>query len=288
MRDDGSGGRIPLGIHAALAFERGVSEGRLKELWGPRIRSAGAGHLESLVRGAPALGIGTLTLVVPGGLACVDPGRDEAEDGRPQNRGPEDGGPRGERPDPAGSEALRSVLEAFLRERAGALAQAGVGARLVGRRERLPASLLEVAGAAEAASPASPSLLLRLALDPSGRREITAAIREAVRTGSASCSQEAFGRLVGAVSGGAGPAPDLDLLVLTDGRRSPGDALLWEAAYAEFVLCELPWWRFGPDELEAAVREFRLRDRRFGRVAEQVEEGSAISRPGEPPLEAAS
>jgi undecaprenyl diphosphate synthase len=60
----------------------------------------------------------------------------------------------------------------------------------------------------------------------------------------------------------------VDLLIRTGGEQRLSDFLLWEAAYAELVFTPLPWPEFAPEDLAAAVAEFRVRDRRFGQVAE--------------------
>jgi undecaprenyl diphosphate synthase len=46
------------------------------------------------------------------------------------------------------------------------------------------------------------------------------------------------------------------------------DFLLWECAYAELVFSRTMWPDFGAQDLFAAVREFRGRERRFGAVPE--------------------
>jgi hypothetical protein len=48
------------------------------------------------------------------------------------------------------------------------------------------------------------------------------------------------------------------------------DFLLWECAYAELVFLKLMWPDFKPSDLEAAVSEFRRRERRFGGISETI------------------
>jgi len=42
--------------------------------------------------------------------------------------------------------------------------------------------------------------------------------------------------------------------------------LLWQVAYSELYFTECLWPDFGDAELDAALAEFRARDRRFGGV----------------------
>jgi undecaprenyl diphosphate synthase len=65
------------------------------------------------------------------------------------------------------------------------------------------------------------------------------------------------------LSSGAG---DVDLLIRTGGEKRLSDFLLWESAYAELFFTDRMWPDFGSADLEAAVDEFRSRERRFGAV----------------------
>ena len=58
--------------------------------------------------------------------------------------------------------------------------------------------------------------------------------------------------------------PDVDLLVRTGGEQRLSDFLLWESSYAELYFDGCLWPDFSPARLQAAVQEFRRRERRFG------------------------
>jgi undecaprenyl diphosphate synthase len=60
----------------------------------------------------------------------------------------------------------------------------------------------------------------------------------------------------------------VDLLIRTGGEQRLSDFLLWECAYAELIFLPRMWPEFGAADLAAAVREFYMRERRFGRVPE--------------------
>jgi len=57
---------------------------------------------------------------------------------------------------------------------------------------------------------------------------------------------------------------DVDLLIRTGGEQRLSDFLLWESAYAELVFTDQMWPDFYEADLEAALEEFRRRERRFG------------------------
>ena len=64
--------------------------------------------------------------------------------------------------------------------------------------------------------------------------------------------------------------PDPDLLIRTGGECRLSNFLLWQCAYTEFMFIDKYWPEFGEEELEAAIKSFVGRERRFGMTGEQV------------------
>jgi undecaprenyl diphosphate synthase len=135
----------------------------------------------------------------------------------------------------------------------------------MGRRDRLGASLLAAIQTAEVATQECRRLLLRIAIDYSARDAILRAARALGNNGAEATPQE-FDRVLSGMGRGQTPVPSLDLLVRTGGERRLSDFMLWECAYAELIFTERMWPDFDAADLEAAVREFRSRSRRFGRL----------------------
>jgi undecaprenyl diphosphate synthase len=157
---------------------------------------------------------------------------------------------------------LFGLFLAVERER---LENAGVRLSLIGRRDRLPASVRDAAAATEEATTRGERLHLRLAIDYSARDAI---IRAAQTSANAEASRAAFGRRLGSAYGADGEALDVDLLIRTGGERRLSDFLLWESAYAELYFTTRLWPDFGAADLEAAVDDYRSRERRFGALSE--------------------
>jgi undecaprenyl diphosphate synthase len=198
----------------------------------PRIAGhrAGAESVRRVVEAAPDLGIGTLTLFA----FSSDNWRRPAEE----------------------VEALMAMLAQYLDEETGRCVENGVRFEAIGRRDRLGAPLRGAIARSEAATAGGSRLHLRIAIDYSARDAIVAAAR-----GLKDWSTETMGDALGKALG-----PPVDLLIRTGGERRLSDFLLWESAYAELVFPRVMWPDFGSEELAAAVREFRGRERRFGGV----------------------
>ena len=145
----------------------------------------------------------------------------------------------------------------------------GVRLSIVGRRDRLPASLRQTIVQAEAMTMGGRNLHLRVAVDYSSRDAILRAAAKA-KDVTASLTRERFSQLLAEVDHDPIPVPDVDLLIRTGGEQRLSDFLLWECAYAELVFSETMWPDFGEGDLVRAIEEFEGRERRFGRVPEQA------------------
>lgn len=136
---------------------------------------------------------------------------------------------------------------------------------VIGRRDRLPPAVQRAVDLAERATTWGRALHLRLAVDYSAREAI---LRAAARLAALRApTREAFGRLLAEVDHDEPPARDVDLLVRTGGEQRLSDFLLWESAYAELIFTDRMWPEFDATDLEAAVREFARRERRFGALS---------------------
>lgn len=60
--------------------------------------------------------------------------------------------------------------------------------------------------------------------------------------------------------------PDPELLIRTSGEKRLSNYLLWQSAYTEFVFTDVLWPDFREEAYRAALEEYSLRDRRFGKV----------------------
>ncbi len=60
--------------------------------------------------------------------------------------------------------------------------------------------------------------------------------------------------------------PDPDLIIRTSGEQRLSNYLLWQAAYSEYYFTPVLWPDFREKEFAAALKEYALRDRRYGKT----------------------
>jgi undecaprenyl diphosphate synthase len=152
------------------------------------------------------------------------------------------------------------LLRAFLRLDMNRLRRQGVRLEVIGRRDRIPLPALRAIEQAERTTAAGCRLELCVAIDYSSRQAIARAAASAVLASEGAPGPDLLQPLLGA----ALENRDVDLLIRTGGEKRLSDFLLWESAYAELVFTDCMWPEFGPSDLEAALREFGRRERRFG------------------------
>jgi undecaprenyl diphosphate synthase len=216
-------------LHAAIIMDgngRWALARGLPRLAGHR---AGAEALRRTVEAAPGLGIGMLTLFA----FSSDNWR---------------------RPPEEVSGLMQLLAEHLLSETSRAV-ENGVRMEVIGRRDRLGAGLAAAIAQAESATAAGEKMHLRIAVDYSGRDAIADAVRHTAHAGLVcrECLEEQLG-------------PPVDLLIRTGGEQRLSDFLLWECAYAELIFFRRMWPDFDAPDLDAAVRQFHARQRRFGAI----------------------
>ena len=152
----------------------------------------------------------------------------------------------------------------------------GIRLSVIGRRDRLPAAVLDAIVVAEALTAHQSAMRLRLAVDYSARDTIL----EAARLAAGQLPERpAFESLLAAASSDPIGAPEVDLLIRSGGERRLSDFLLWESAYAELHFTDTMWPDFGEADLDEALSEFLSRERRFGRLPEASRTGTSEESP---------
>ena len=160
--------------------------------------------------------------------------------------------------------SLMYLLEKYLADEQQTLAENGVRLDVIGRRDRLRPGIARAIERAEAVTAAGSRLLLRVAVDYSAQQAIAAAAR--LEPGLDLDAASDFGRRLDQAIHASVPTPPVDLLVRTSGEHRLSDFLLWESAYAELAFLPVLWPDFDRRHLDAAIHDYRGRERRFGRL----------------------
>ena len=159
---------------------------------------------------------------------------------------------------------VNTLMKLFLetaREKVPELNERGARLRFLGRREGLPAPVLQALEEAEEATAGNDSLDVYIALNYGGRAEIVDATRRIVADGLSpeDVDERTFARYLYAPD-----VPEVDLVIRTSGELRVSNFLLWQIAYAEFYVTDTLWPDFSPAEFFQALESFAFRSRRRG------------------------
>jgi len=147
----------------------------------------------------------------------------------------------------------------------------GVRISAVGALDVLPDTLRrELKQAEEVTADGEQQLLVQVAVAYGGRQEIADALRGLLE------QEQAHGRTLEQVITDLTPdriahhlytsgTPDPDLIIRTSGEIRLSGFLLWQSAHSEFYFCDAFWPEFRRTDFLRALRDFALRQRRYGR-----------------------
>lgn len=165
---------------------------------------------------------------------------------------------------------LMKLLEYYLKNEFNNLIKRGIVFRTIGETWRLPANVHELLADVEERSRENNGLRLVLALSYGGRNEILRAIRKIIASNVIpdDLDERCFESFLD-TSGLSAP----DLIIRSSGEKRISNFLLWQSAYSEFYFTDTLWPDFTRDEFFLALREYQMRERRFGMVRSKAAAG---------------
>lgn len=134
----------------------------------------------------------------------------------------------------------------------------------IGRKDRFSQGLKEKIINAEEKTKAFTKYYLCIALDYGGRDEIIRAIKkvQSLKSKVESLTEENFNQFLDTKDL---PQPDPDLIIRTSGEFRTSGFMPWQSAYSEYLLIDKYFPDFSTDDFEKTVRDYSLRQRRFGK-----------------------
>jgi len=160
---------------------------------------------------------------------------------------------------------LMGLLRRFIRNDLAELHKSNVRVRIIGEREGLDPDIGRLLNEAEDLTRDNDGLTLVVAFNYGARQELMRAAQRiaaeaaAGRLKPADVTMDTIGRFLDAPD-----LPDPDLVIRTSGEQRLSNFLLWQSAYSELVFVPTYWPDFDRAALEAAIREYQQRERRFG------------------------
>jgi undecaprenyl diphosphate synthase len=136
----------------------------------------------------------------------------------------------------------------------------------IGSLEDLPEDARKAMEEAKEVLKNNTGLKLNLALSYSGRSEILHAINRLLSKGVSHVDENVFSQELYTAA-----IPDPELLIRTSGESRISNFLLWQLAYTEIHVSQVLWPDFREKELLEAIADYQKRERRFGKVSEQLQ-----------------
>ncbi|MBU6165512.1 MAG: di-trans,poly-cis-decaprenylcistransferase [Alphaproteobacteria bacterium] len=207
----------------------------------PRIAGhrAGVEAVRRVVEAAPGLGLDVLTLYAFSSENWKRPA-DEVSD-------------------------LMGLLKAYVQSEIDALHRNGVRLEFIGNWRALQPDLVALLDRARERTAGNQGLRLVMALNYGGQDELVRAARSLamdVAAGRLAADGVTVEALEARLDTAALPLPDA--VLRTSGELRLSNFLLWQSAYAEFLVTDTLWPDFDGAALAQALAEFARRERRFG------------------------
>lgn len=158
---------------------------------------------------------------------------------------------------------LRDYLQSDLKE----VQENNVRIRFIGEREMLDADIVRKMAEIEADTLRNTGMTLCIALSYGSRQEIVNAVKKTaalVKEGDISLNDvdvKLFSDMLYTKD-----MPDPDLVIRTSGEQRISNYLLWQIAYAEFFFTDVLWPDFNKKLLEDIIKNFNMRERKYGKA----------------------
>lgn len=162
--------------------------------------------------------------------------------------------------------ALMQLLRDYLDKEFKEIMDNNVRIIFIGERNMLADDIQEKMAKIEKESEKNSALTLCVALSYGSRQEILAGVKKAAQLAKEGklnpedIDEKMFSSMLYTAD-----IPDPDILIRTSGEQRISNYLLWQLAYTELFFTDTLWPDFGKEELLTIIKNFNLRERRYGK-----------------------
>ena len=157
-------------------------------------------------------------------------------------------------------EFLMKLLDRYLQNELDTYQEHGVRFQAIGNISEFSTALQKRIKKTEELTRDNSSLTQILALNYGGRAEITDTVNRLIKAGKTEITEEDISSHLQT------PYSDIDFMIRTSGEERISNFLLWQISYAELYFTPTLWPDFTPEELDAILKNYQQRNRRFGGV----------------------
>jgi len=167
--------------------------------------------------------------------------------------------------------ALMEILISTINQETQTLTKNNIKLNAIGDIASLPQKCIDDLDSAMRKTANNTSCTLTLALSYSAKWEITQAAKklaQQVKDGVINIddiNEDNFASQLTTVG-----IPDPELMIRTSGEHRISNFLLWQMAYTELYFTDVLWPDFRQEDLFEAIVDYQKRERRFGKISEQL------------------
>jgi undecaprenyl diphosphate synthase len=167
--------------------------------------------------------------------------------------------------------ALMDILVNTIREELATMNKNNIRLGAIGDMDKLPPRTKKALLEGIENTKNNTRMTLTLALNYSARWEITEAMRKVAELASSGVLKPGeIDEFKVSTFLTTANMPDPELLIRTSGEHRISNFLLWQIAYTELYFSDVYWPDFEREEFFNAILDFQQRERRFGKISEQL------------------
>ena len=166
---------------------------------------------------------------------------------------------------------LMTLLSSAIKDEIKELHKNGIRLNVIGDMDKLPKKANKDLSQAMELTKNNTGCVLTLALSYGSKDELLSAIKSiAKKYKDGEISDDDFNEELVHQNLYTHDLPMVDLMIRTSGETRISNFLLWQIAYSELYFTDVLWPDFNEEEFYKAILNYQNRERRFGKISEQI------------------